>query len=176
MKLRGKIAMMKRALSILRIAIAWAVVSSFSGGALAQAQRAPSAAPVMTEELMARLIKYIRSSTEDSSLSARVCKVLDLCDGTAAMQLRLAKSDSTDGGHYFGIRPEEAAAKDIFIAVMREKILEVYLTDKTGKLRAAAVEENGIARLITNENAAAKFKVELALFAKEAAEQLPPSK
>ena len=58
--------------------------------------------------------------------------------------------------------------------VKRDAILEAYLTDKTGKLRAAAISDDGTAPLITNEKATEKFKAELALFAKEAAD-LPPT-
>lgn len=134
----------------------------------------PKADPVMNEELMGRLIKYTRNVKGTGSIDASVCKVFDLCDGTKDMLLKSSKSDSTDGIHYFGI-PPEADSKDILIGVKRDTILEVYLTDKSGKLRAAAIYENGIARLITNEKAAEKFKAELGLFAKEAAEQLPPT-
>jgi len=130
--------------------------------------------PVMTEELMGRLTKYTRNVEGTSTIVARVCKILNLCDGAKDMPLKLAKSDSTDGLHYFGV-PAELDSKDILIVVKRDTILEVYLTDKTGKLRAAAISENQIARLITNENAAEKFQAELALFAKEAAAQLAPS-
>jgi hypothetical protein len=160
------------ALSILRIVVAIVVISSFGDRVLAQSQRAPSTAPGMTEEIMGRLIKYTCAVEETGSVVARICKVLELCSGTADMPLKLAKSDSTDGEHYFGI-PPNADSKDILILVKRNSRLEAYLTDKTAGLRAAAISENEIARLITNESAAAKFKAELALFAKEAAEQLP---
>src|SRR5687767_5628922 len=132
----------------------------------ANAQSPSAAAPAseMNEELMARLIKYTRDVKETGALSARICKVLDLCDGARDMPLKYAVSDYDDGIHYFGLRPE-AHAKDILIVVKRDTIMEVYLTDKTGKLRAAAISENGTARLVTNEQAAAKFKTELALFA-----------
>ena len=67
-----------------------------------------------------------------------------------------------------------ADSKDIIFAVKHDTALEAYLTDKTGKLRAAAVLDKDGAHLITNEKAAAKFKAELSLFAGEAAD-LPPS-
>jgi hypothetical protein len=143
-----------------------AVVLSANGNAFAQA---------MNQELMGRLIKYTRDGKETGSVNARICKVFDLCDGTKDLPLKLAKSDSTDGRHYFGL-PVEANSKDILFVVITATTLEAYLTDKTGRLRAAAILENSIARLITNESAAAKFKAELALFAKEAAEQLPPTR
>lgn len=133
----------------------------------------PPADPVMTAELMARLIKYTRAVEKTGALSAVVCKALDLCDGSKDMPLKYAVSDSTDGKHYFGLRPE-AGSKDILIVVIRETTLEAYLTDKTGKLRAAAVSRDGTVSLITNESAAAKFKAELSLFAGEAG-TLPPT-
>lgn len=133
----------------------------------------PKADPVMTEELMARLIKYTRGVKDSSTLSARLCKVLDLCDGTSEIQLKAAESESTDGHHYFAT-PLDPKSKDVFIIVIHDERSEVYLTDKTGKLRAAAVVENDAARLITNEKAATKFKAELSLFAGEAS-TLPPT-
>ncbi len=133
----------------------------------------PKPEPVMTEELMARLIKYTRNVRGTGTIAARICKVLDLCDGTKDMPLKLAKSDSTDGMHYFGL-PLDVDSKDILIVVKRDTIMEAYLTDKTATLRAAAISENGVAHLITNERAAAKFQAELSLFAGEAA-TLPPT-
>jgi len=143
-----------------------AVVLSVNGNAFAQA---------MNEELMARLIKFTRTVEGSSSVDARICKVLNLCDGTKDFPLRAAKSDSTDGLHFFAL-PVKADSKDVLILVKRGTIVEAYLTDKTGRLRAAALLESGAARLVINEAAAAKFKAELALFAKEAAEQLPPTR
>ena len=166
--------MIAGARSILRTAMALAMVFGFGAVALAQASGAPSAAPVMTEELMARLIKYTRGTKGGGTLSATSCKALDLCDGTQHMPFQHCESDVD--GHYFGFHPEDRDAKNIVIVVKRGRDLEAYLTDKAGKLRAAAVEENGVARLITNEKAAAQFQAELALFAKEAAEQLPPTR
>jgi hypothetical protein len=160
--------------SILRIVMALAVVSGLSNGALAQTQRTPAREPVMTAELMGRLIKYARDGKVTGGLSARSCKALSLCDGTKDMPFKFLQSDVAD--HYLGFRPEDPDAKDIVIVVKRDGNMETYLTDKTGRLRAAAVEDKEIARLITNEKAGAKFQAELALFAKEAAEQLPPTK
>lgn len=134
---------------------------------------APKADPVMTDELMARLIKYTRELEGEGTLGAKLCKVVDLCDGTKAMPLKLAQSDSTDGNHYFGL-PLDPKSKDVLFMVVRPGRIEVYLTDKAWKLRAAAVSENKVARLITNEKAAEGFKAELSLFAGEAA-GLPPT-
>lgn len=135
---------------------------------------APKADPVMTDELMARLIKYTRATEPKSTLSINFCKVLNLCDGTKAIPLKLAESETaTDGKHYFGLTADPTS-KDVLIIVIRPESVEVYLTDKTGKLRAAAVSENEPAHLITNEKAAKKFKAELSMFAGEAS-GLPPT-
>jgi hypothetical protein len=157
----------------------WTPSSTVSAAQAAPAQvlainnPAPKSDPIMNEELMARLIKYTVSVKETGSLDERVCKVLNLCDGVTAMPLRYAVSDATDGKHYFGIRPN-TDLKDIFFVVKRGTTMEVYLTDNTGKLRAAAIQDNGTARLITNESAVDKFKKELSLFAGEAS-GLPPT-
>lgn len=140
----------------------------------AVAEPPPKTKPVMTDELMARLIKYVRDIQGTSTVPARISKILDLNDGTKDMTFKVAKSDAKDGEHYFAL-PPSVNSKDILILVKRDTIMEVYLTDKTGKLHAAAISENGTARLITKEKASEKFKAELTLFAKEATEQLPPT-
>lgn len=127
----------------------------------------------MTPEYMARLIKYTRSLQGTGTMSSKLCKVLNLCDGSADMILKLAKSDSTDGDHYFGL-PTDESSEDVIFAVKRGTVVEVYLTRKNYRLRAAAILENDTATLITNEKAASKFKAELTLFAGEAA-TLPPT-
>lgn len=134
----------------------------------------PKADPVMTEELMARLIKYTRALEPISTLTAGFCKALGLCDGTKDIPLKLAESEATtDGKHYFGLT-SDPNSKDVIIVVDRPERTEVYLTDKTGKLRAAAVSSKNGALLISNEKAAAKFKAEMSMFAGEAA-GLPPT-
>lgn len=158
---------------LLRMVVVGAFASGFTNDAFAQSLSRTVPAPVMNEELMGRLIKFTRSLQGLGSIDATLCKVFDLCDGTEDMALKLAKSDTTDGEHYFAL-PVQVDTKDILILVKRDTILEAYLTDKTGQLRAAAVSQNKRPRLITNEKAAEKFEAELALFAKEAAEQLPP--
>jgi hypothetical protein len=158
---------MSHAFRTLRMIVAVAVVLGLNGNAFSQA---------MNEDLMGRLIKFTLNNKETGTLASHVCKVLNLCDGTADMPFKLSIADSTERNakHYFGINPA-TGPRDIVFVVLTDKAatLEAYLTDKTGRLRAAAISENRVARLITNESAAAKFKAELALFAKEAAEQLP---
>ncbi len=134
---------------------------------------APKTDPTMTPELMARLIVFTQSVDKIGALNAPVCKILNLCDGTQNMPLKYCVSDSTDGEHFFGLRPD-GGTKDILIVVRHGALMETYLTDKSGKLRAAAIQENGATRLIPNEKAAEKFKQEMTLFAGEAG-ALPPS-
>ena len=133
----------------------------------------PKTEPVMTEELLARLIKYTRNVEGTGTVSAKICKVLDLCDGTKSLTVKLAGTDVADVSHYIGL-PVNADSKDVLIMMQRGTFVEAYLTDKTGRLRAAAVLENGTARLITNEKAAENYKKELSFFAGEAA-SLPPA-
>ncbi len=133
----------------------------------------PKTDPVMTDELMARLIKYTRGVKTASSIGAKTCKLLDLCDGSADMPIKAAESEPTIGQHYFATRVDPKS-KDVFIFVIRGENSEFYLTDKTGILRAASVIENGVERLITNEKAAEKYTAELTLWAGEAL-TLPPT-
>ena len=133
----------------------------------------PKTDPVMTEELMARMIKYGRENQKISTINSRLCKILDLCDGTADMQIKLLRGDLTDALHYFAV-PLDPNSKDILILVKGPTTIDAYLTDKTGTLRAAAILEQNGARLITNEKAAEKFKAEMTQYAKEAA-ALPPT-
>ena len=85
--------------------------------------------------------------------------------------MKFAKSNDTANVLYvFGLtlNPD---SKDILIMVQGGDVLESYLTDITGKLRAAAEAEGatGKAHLITNEKASAKFEIAKALFAGAAA-------
>ena len=144
-------------------------IAHAAAAASAPASAVASGAPVvMTEELMARVIKYTRNLKGTGTLDSKVCRALKLCDGTADLELRLAKSDATDRFHGFGL-PVDASSKDVLFMVQRsDTVVEAYLTDKTGTLRSAAVLENGAAHLIPNSKAAEKYKAELTLFAGEA--------
>ena len=105
---------------------------------------------------------------------AKVCKVLDLCDGTMDLPIKFTTEKVGDVEHFFGV-PPQLNSTDVWIATLQGPRMEAFLTDKTFRLRAAAVLENGSARLITNESAADRFEAELAFFAKRAAEELPPT-
>ena len=91
------------------------------------------------------------------------------------MPLKMAEAEiMTDGAQHWFSLPTKADSTDILILRKINNVVESFLTDKTGKLRAAAIETSAGARLITNEKAAEQFKKEMALFAKEAA-GLPPT-
>lgn len=135
---------------------------------------APAADPVMTEELIQRLIKFARGQKGNGSVTHKICAIFDLCDGTEDMPLKLLETERPEGT-FFGL-PIEEGSKDILIMRKHDGIVDAYLTDKTGKLRAAAVADGKpAAHLITNEKAAANYEAALRALAREAAEDLPPT-
>jgi len=136
---------------------------------------APKADPVISEELLARLIKRTLASKKPTTFDKDVCRTLGVCDGTANIPVLQVSERMPEGKHAFIVSTVEGS-KDIFIAFKTTDgtYAEVYLTDKSGVLRAAAISEPNGTRLITNEQAAAKYKAELELFAK-LAKDLPPA-
>ncbi len=133
---------------------------------------APANDPVISEELMGRIIKYGRDIPKNGVLSGDICKIFGRCDGTAVLVIKSVGSDID--GHFFSI-PADPNNKDIYITVyLTPTTSRSYLTDKTGTLRAAAAFENNVWHLITNEQGAAGFKAEMTQYAKEAA-VLPPA-
>lgn len=133
----------------------------------------PKADPVMTDELMARLIKLANGMDEPAMADKVICAVFKLCDGTADLPVRQLQTENPEG-HYLMI-PWAPGSKDMLIVSRNsEGTFDCYLTDKNYKLRAAAIATATSARLIPVEKAAAKFKAELSLFAKEASD-LPPT-
>ena len=76
-------------------------------------RQSPNVAPVMTDELMARLIKYTLSDPETSSVPGPLCKVLDRCDGTADLPIKFAQEKVGEVVHLFGV-PPQAGSKDIW--------------------------------------------------------------
>ncbi len=138
--------------------------------------RTPQVAdPIITEELMARLIKRAFASSKDWVIEADVCAIFAMCDGTRDMPARQILATKPDGKHYVQV-PLKEGSKDIIITFWHDDVIETYLTDKSGTLRAAAISDgagDGL-RLITNEQAAEKFKAEMRIMAK-LAEQLPPT-
>lgn len=137
---------------------------------------APQAAgPVINEELMARLIRRALASDKIAPLDARVCAIFAMCDGTSNMPVKQIVATKPDGKHYVEL-PIQDGSKDIVVSFKHDDVIELYLTDKSGNLRAAATSGLGGVglRLITNEQAAEKFKAEMQFLAK-LAEKLPPT-
>lgn len=131
--------------------------------------------PVMNAELMARLMTRTLASKKPTVLGKDIAKTFGISDGTADVPVLQVSEPLPEGKHLF-IVPIQAGSKDVVIVFKRTDIVyyDLYLTDKTGVLRAAAVMDDAGVRLITNEQAAEKYKAELKLFAK-LAQELPPA-
>jgi hypothetical protein len=140
-------------------------------------QPSPKADPVMNEELMGRLIVRTLDSKRESIIDPGLCVTFAICDGTIRAPAKQVRTTQADGYHYFVLSLKEGS-KDILIIFKSTngEVINAYLTDKSGALRAALIAGlNGVnPRLIPNDQAAEKFKDELALFAREAAD-LPPT-
>lgn len=135
----------------------------------------PKADPVMTEELMARLIKRTLASKIDTIIPAATCSVFNLSEAGHDLPAKIYEGKARDGRKHLFMVPVEEGCKDIVIEfVYAAKAADIYLTDKSAKLRAAAHYDGSTIRLILNEAAAEKFKAELAVLAKHAA-TLPPT-
>lgn len=135
---------------------------------------APVADAVMTEELIQRLIKFARSQKDNGSVTGKICAIFNLCDGNKDLPLKLIQTERPEGT-FLGL-PLEEDSRDILIMRMHDGNVEAYLTDKSGKLRAAAVADGKPhAHLITNEKAAEKYEAALRALTREAAEDLPPT-
>jgi hypothetical protein len=129
---------------------------------------------VMTEELMSRLILYTLASKKESMIEADHCAIFSMCSGTIDLPAkRISTRDLNGIKHYFVVSLAKDSS-DIIIQFFNNNILYSYLSDKSGNLRAAAIcNENGC-RLIMNELATEKFKIEMQFWAKTSAE-LPPT-
>lgn len=134
----------------------------------------PQSDPVISQELMARLIKRTMASKKEGGIAARTCAALAICDGSGDIPAKHVSTTQPDGKHSFLI-PSKEGSTDIVVALKQADFTYFYLTDKSGKLRAAVITDlTGAARVIPNEGAEEKFKAELQLFAK-LAEDLPPT-
>jgi hypothetical protein len=131
--------------------------------------------PITIEELISRLIAFTKSERTSAKLGRATAKTLGLNDGTTDIPLLQVGETLPEGDHYFAFSTV-AGSRDIFIAFKTadKSLSNVYLTDRSGVLRAAAIIEPSGSRLITNEQAAEKYKAELQLFAK-LAKDLPPA-
>lgn len=169
---------MSRTVCFLAAASLAVLSATAQGDTSSQSQVAPAASVTrveMTEELMSRLIKFARGLKGTGSVTAKICAIFELCDGSRDMPLKLLETERPEGV-FFGL-PLDKDSPDILVMSRHDGIVEAYLTDRSGKLRAAAVADGKpAAHLITNEKAAAKYQVALRQLAREAAEDLPPSR
>ena len=160
--------------------------AGFQTGGLATAQAVPASLasvppaqaeePVISEEQMARLIIRTKASKQEGIIGANVCVAFSLCDGSADIRAKQVSGTRPEGKRIF-IMPEKAGNKELIIGFVPSDdaaSLEIYLTDNTGKLRAAALKKNDVVRLIRNEQAEEKDKAHMAYFAMQA-NKLPPS-
>ena len=137
---------------------------------------APSAAPsdpAMTEELMARLVKFTLTGTKPTKFSGGLAQLLGINDGTADLQILRATEQLPDSKFSIMV-PTMAGSKDIILSAHYADHNEFYLTDKSTGLRAAMIQDKQGNRLITNEQAAERYQALLKFFAK-VAQGLPPT-
>lgn len=133
----------------------------------------PKADPMMTDELMARMIKFANSDGGRGNLTRSVCVAFNLCQGNATLEMKQLETENPEG-HFFMISAVPGSKDIVIMKQNADGSLDCFLTDKTYKLRAAAVATAAGAKLITNEAAMDRFNAELVLMAKEAS-QLPPT-
>ncbi|MFH1043758.1 MAG: hypothetical protein V1796_01565 [Pseudomonadota bacterium] len=147
----------------------------------AQSAGTPAPEPIISEELMARLIQRTLASEKEAVLSAGICAIFSMCDGTSDMPAKQIVNTQADGKYAFFV-PLREGSTDIIVAVKHASgeppsgvVIDSYLTDKNGNLRAAAISElpGPGHRLITNEQAAENFTAVMQFLA-TLAEELPP--
>lgn len=148
-----------------------------NGNVLAQSTRLSDTESIISEELMARLVRRTLAANIVVTISSEICAIFAICDGTSNMSVKQITRIEPEGKYYLVV-PLKEGSKDIIVAFKNPSgdVVDSYLTDKSGKLRAAATSglNNVGLRLITNEQAAEKFKAVMRLLAK-LAEKLPPS-
>jgi len=133
----------------------------------------PAADPVMNEELMRRLIIRALASRKDGTIEPAICAIFGLCQAGQSLPAKQIGLTVPEGKHIFSVTMTEGS-NDVIVAFKREGITELYLTNRSGVLRAAGIADLSGVRLITNEQAAGKYKYEMDFFA-NAAQSLPPS-
>lgn len=159
--------------SMLRLALAATVASGLTTGVLAQSPRTAAGVPIISEELMNRLITRTLAAKLDASISPRVCGIFGLCQPGQSMPAKQLSAKAPEGQYLFAI-PLPYNSKDVLVGFLSRTELDVYLTDRTGALRAACVDDASGTHLITNGQAAKKYEAGLSLLA-ELAVDLPPT-
>ena len=135
--------------------------------------------PVMTPELMDRLIKRTLAATAKGTLDRSVSGLFALNDGTSNMpakQLVKRYPGSSAGAENFrGLAFIVPVARPSDVVMLeRGELVEVYLTDRTATLIDAGVVDARGARRITRDQAREKYQAVLKVFAKSAS-ALPPA-
>ena len=134
----------------------------------------PQADPIISDELLARLLKQMAGQQSPASIPAGVCKYFKLCDGTAKLPMRMVQT-TNPGGDYMA-QPWDAPADTLVVARrMPDNSVQFYLTDKKSrKLLSAASSVNGVPTVLDVAVVNPDFEAALAHLAKEAA-VLPPA-
>ena len=124
-----------------------------------------SPAPVMTEELMSRMIKFTWDNGKSATISERVAAVLGAANGNDRLPVKQMSSKEFDGEHFFSVLTQ-GARKQVIVSIKRDEGIDFYLTDTNGMLRAAAIwDANGI-RPVPSERVGEKHRAELSIAAK----------
>jgi hypothetical protein len=90
----------------------------------AVAQPPPKTEPVMTEELMGRMIKRTLASKKDTVMDMKISGFLGINDGKENMPVRQVSEKVPEGKHVF-IVPIKEGSKDVVVAFVRSKVVEV---------------------------------------------------
>lgn len=132
--------------------------------------------PIISQEMMTRLIRRASAAKVDAPIDPRICAIFVLPEGTCHAAKQIVH-EGQDGKRYF-VMPLKEGSKDIIVAFKSPSgdVIDSYLTDKSGNLRAVATSgRNGDnVRLIPNEQGAEKYKAHMQFLAK-LAEKLPPT-
>src|SRR5688572_15399705 len=94
--------------------------------------------PVMTDELMGRLITRTLASKKDAEIDMKISGIFGINDGKAHVPVKKIGETAPEGKHVF-IIPVKEGSKDIVVLFNRGEVIEAYLTDRSGVLRAAAI-------------------------------------
>ena len=147
-----------------RLSLTIAIVVSLISIALPQ----PAPSQAMTVELMERLIKFARTSDIDDTIAIETCAIFKLGDCQTGIPARRVSVTAPGGRHYFTV-PRDERSSDVIITFKTGTVSEVFLTDRTGALRAAAIWNGKSFQLMPDEEAAKRYAIELAFFARQAA-------
>lgn len=135
---------------------------------------APAGDPLISDEMLARLLKQMADQDKPGTIPAGVCSLFKLCDGTAKLPVRMVQTTNPKGDYM--AKPWDGFPNTIVVARrMEDGTVQFYLTDKvTRKLLAAASSINGVATELQIASVNPTYEAALSHLAKEAAD-LPPA-